>query len=354
MKNLFPYRRILITGGSGFIGSALIRRLEKYNSLKIFNFDKRSDSCRNFNFFDPTNYQHFSFNLNNNEQVNKAIQISDPDIIIHLAAESHVDRSIENPKNFIESNIVGTFNLLQSSTNFWRDLSFKRKSVFKFMHISTDEVFGSLGAKGKFDESSCYAPNSPYSASKASSDHLVRSWNRTYRLPTIITNCSNNYGPYQFPEKFIPLIILKALNGEKIPIYGKGNNIRDWLHVDDHIEALIKLTKKGKSGEQYCIGAMNEITNLQIAEKICSIMDDLKPRDFKYCELIKFVEDRPGHDERYSIEPQKIMSEVSWSPQIDFDFGLRETISWYINNLDWCTKELKKFNYSGERLGLIK
>jgi len=354
MKNLFPYRRILITGGSGFIGSALIRRLEKYNSLKIFNFDKRSDSCRNFNFFDPTNYQHFSFNLNNNEQVNKAIQISDPDIIIHLAAESHVDRSIENPKNFIESNIVGTFNLLQSSTNFWRDLSFKRKSVFKFMHISTDEVFGSLGAKGKFDESSCYAPNSPYSASKASSDHLVRSWNRTYRLPTIITNCSNNYGPYQFPEKFIPLIILKALNGEKIPIYGKGNNIRDWLHVDDHIEALIKLTKKGKSGEQYCIGAMNEITNLQIAEKICSIMDDLKPRDFKYCELIKFVEDRPGHDERYSIEPQKIMSEVSWSPQIDFDFGLRETISWYINNSDWCIKELKKFNYSGERLGLIK
>tara|TARA_B100000989_G_C19516212_1_gene461770 strand:- start:966 stop:2030 length:1065 start_codon:yes stop_codon:yes gene_type:complete len=354
MNNYFQNKRLLITGGSGFIGSALIRRLNQENNLRIFNFDKKSDSSKIVNHFDKKNTKNLCFNLNNQDEVNKAIQISDPEIIIHLAAESHVDRSIEAPQNFIESNIVGTFNLLQSATNFWRDLSIKRKTVFKFVHISTDEVFGSLGKKGKFNESSCYAPNSPYSASKAASDHLVRSWNRTYSLPTIITNCSNNYGPYQFPEKLIPLVTLKALNEKKIPVYGRGNNIRDWLHVNDHVEAIIQLIIKGKTGEQYCIGGNNEKTNLQIVEKICSIMDELKPTNFKYQELIEFVEDRPGHDERYSINANKIISEVGWSPKVDFDCGLKETIVWYINNSEWCISELKRLNYSCERLGLIK
>ena len=336
MKNLFPYRRILITGGSGFIGSALIRRLEKYNSLKIFNFDKRSDSCRNFNFFDPTNYQHFSFNLNNNEQVNKAIQISDPDIIIHLAAESHVDRSIENPKNFIESNIVGTFNLLQSSTNFWRDLSFKRKSVFKFMHISTDEVFGSLGAKGKFDESSCYAPNSPYSASKASSDHLVRSWNRTYRLPTIITNCSNNYGPYQFPEKLLPLFINNIINNCPLPVYGDGNYTRDWLYVKDHAYAIDILFHSNKIGHTYNIGGFNEWKNIDLVKELCAQMDKKLNKEKNSSEsLIEFVKDRPGHDLRYAIDASKINKDLNWKPSVDFKKGLSLTIDWYLNNKNW-------------------
>ncbi len=354
MHNLLPYKRILITGGSGFIGSALIRKLTQAQKLMIFNLDKRLDSSENLSFFDQKAYQHLFCNLNNQDEVYNAIKISDPEIIIHLAAESHVDRSIVNPRNFIESNIVGTFNLLQASTNFWRNLSLKRKSIFKFIHISTDEVYGSLGEKGEFNENSSYAPNSPYSASKAGSDHLVRSWNKTYGLPTLITNCSNNYGPFQFPEKLIPLVILKALDGKKIPIYGKGKNIRDWLHVDDHVDAIIKLSIKGKSGEQYCIGGNNEQTNLEIVEKICSTMEYLKPRNFKYSELIEFVEDRPGHDKRYAIDPKKIISQIGWSPKVDFDIGLRETISWYINNTEWCLKELKRVNYHGERIGLIK
>ena len=348
--------KIFVTGGAGFIGSAFIRYLLSNYDNKILNYDKLSYAGNLNSLASISNNKNYSFikgDICNKSHLSKSIINFKPDLVVHFAAETHVDRSINNPEEFINTNIIGTYNLLDECLKYWNK-NFVKENTFRFHHISTDEVYGDLKKNEFFSEYTPYDPSSPYSASKASSDHLVRSWFRTFGLPITITNCSNNYGPYQYPEKLIPLMILNAIENKPLPIYGDGSQIRDWLHVDDHIEALIKLTKKGKSGEQYCIGAMNEITNLQIAEKICSIMDDLKPRDFKYCELIKFVEDRPGHDERYSIEPQKIMSEVSWSPQIDFDFGLRETISWYINNLDWCTKELKKFNYSGERLGLIK
>jgi dTDP-D-glucose 4,6-dehydratase len=270
---------------------------------------------------------------------------------MHLAAESHVDRSIVSPGHFIESNILGTFNLLESCRKFFDSLSIEKKSKFIFHHISTDEVFGSLGEKGRFSESTPYDPRSPYSASKASSDHLVRSWYHTYGLPVIITNCSNNFGPWQFPEKLIPLVTLKAIQKEPIPLYGDGSNIRDWLFVEDHVDALLLAALKGKVGETYCIGGYGEKSNKEIVLKICEILDNEIPNQSPHNQLIKYVLDRPGHDKRYAIDPSKIENELGWEPKYGLEKGLRKTVLWYLKNYDWCQNIFKKGNYRLERLG---
>ena len=276
----------------------------------------------------------------NAEATNNAVRKADPDLIMHLAAESHVDRSIEGPKAFIESNIVGTFNLLQSCLSHYRS-SFDNKKIFRFHHVSTDEVFGSLGNDGSFNEGTPYAPRSPYSSSKAASDHLVRAWNETYKLPTVITNCSNNFGPYQFPEKLIPVAILKLMKGEKVPIYGDGENIRDWLFVEDHVNALLQVAEKGRISETYCIGGHGEMTNKKIINEICKIMDKIYIDNAPHSKLIYFVEDRPGHDRRYAIDPYKIKEELGWKVENPFSKNLAYTVKWYLENIDWSEKVLK-------------
>ena len=353
MKN---YKNILITGGAGFIGGALIRKLLKDSESNIFNIDKMgyaSDlSSINSIITSKASHKLFPINLVNRESVDTILNETNPDLIIHLAAESHVDRSIDNPSNFVESNILGTFNLLESTRNYWNKLDTSKKELFRFHHVSTDEVFGTLGKTGFFKESSNYSPRSPYSASKACSDHLVRSWYHTYGLPIVITNCSNNYGPYQFPEKLIPLTILKALNGQNIPLYGDGSNVRDWLYVDDHVDAIIHAVKFAKTGETYCIGGKATKTNFEVIEEICIILDKLRPKQFKHNTLIKLVPDRPGHDERYAIDITKIKTNLNWSPKYSFKSGLKKTVTWYLNNLNWCNKVLNKSGYRGNRIGL--
>ena len=346
-------KNILVTGGAGFIGGALIRKILIDSSVKIFNLDKIgyasdltsinkviANSSHNIN----TKYEHLKVDLANEEQTNNAIKYAKPDIIFHLAAESHVDRSIDSPKQFIGSNINGTFNLLEASRKYWEDLENNKKNIFKFIHISTDEVFGSLCEGGKFNENSRYSPNSPYSASKASSDHLVNSWNHTYNLPTIITNCTNNFGPWQYPEKLIPVIINNALNEKIIPIYGDGKNIRDWLYVEDHINAIILVSQKGIIGNSYCIGAEEEKTNLELAHAICKILDEEKPSNYPHKNLIEFVEDRKGHDKRYAIDPSKIKRELGWYPINSFEENIRSTVKWYIKNQLW-SKKVKEIVY---------
>ena len=342
MDNL---NRILVTGGAGFIGGTLIRRiLTNFNSI-IYNIDSLNyaSDLRSINNLENSKDRHYHININlkSIEDTKDAVQKADPDIIFHLAAESHVDRSIMEPKVFIESNITGTFNLLEASRSHWENLPDLRKRKFKFIHISTDEVFGSLKKNDLFNENSNYDPRSPYSASKAASDHLAKAWFNTYNLPTIITNCSNNFGPFQFPEKLIPLIILNALKGEQIPIYGNGENIRDWLYVEDHIDALLLVAQKGKAGERYCIGANNEKNNNFIAKEICYILEQYIPSKIPYSNLIKFVKDRPGHDKRYAIDSTKIKNELGWTPKINFNEGLKKTITWYINNKEWCKDIIK-------------
>ena len=336
------FNRILVTGGAGFIGGTLIKKLlTNFNSV-IYNIDNLNyaSDLRSINNIKNSIDRHLHINasLQNMEDTRKAVNEADPDIIFHLAAESHVDRSIIGPKAFIESNIVGTFNLLEASRALWEGFSDSRKRKFKFIHISTDEVFGSLNETDMFNENSNYDPRSPYSASKAASDHLAKAWFHTYNLPTIITNCSNNYGPFQFPEKLIPLVILKALKKEKIPIYGDGKNIRDWLFVEDHIDALLLVAQNGKVGETYCIGDNNEKDNNYIVEEICSILELYKPTKTPYSNLIEYVKDRPGHDKRYAIDASKIKNELGWSPKINLSEGLRKTIKWYIENIDWIEK----------------
>ncbi len=359
-EEYFKNKRILVTGGAGFIGSNLIRRLIKLENCKIFNLDKigyssDTDSFTNLKRLNSElfnkKYKFVKADLNDYSETKKAIEISNPDFIFHLAAESHVDRSIDSPKEFIQSNIIGTFNLLENALNHFRGMEKLRKNNFKFLHISTDEVFGSLGEKGFFDENSRYDPRSPYSATKASSDHLVRAWQHTYKLPTLITNCSNNFGPWQFPEKLIPLIINKALNEEQIPIYGNGKNIRDWLFVEDHIDALLTVIKKGDIGDTYCIGSNNEKTNIEIAELICLIIDKLIPLKYPRNTLIKFVTDRPGHDKRYAIDNSLIKSKLGWEANYDFYTSLEKTVLWYIDNKYWCQKIIKNSNYKFERIG---
>ena len=339
------FNRILVTGGAGFIGGSLIRRLLNNTNSIIFNIDNLNyaSDLISINNLKNAKGRHFHLNVNlqNIEKTQEAIKESNPDIIFHLAAESHVDRSILEPKIFIDSNIMGTFNLLEASRSHWENLSSERKENFKFIHISTDEVFGSLNESEKFNEDTKYDPRSPYSASKAASDHLAKAWFNTYKIPTIITNCSNNYGPFQFPEKLIPVIILKAIGGKKIPIYGDGKNIRDWLFIEDHIDALLLVAQKGKVGETYCIGDDNERNNNYIVEEICNILEKYIPRKTPYSSLVKFVKDRQGHDKRYAIDATKIKKELGWEPKVSLNDGLNKTVHWYINNKEWCKRMIK-------------
>ncbi len=341
------YKRVLITGGAGFIGGALIRELLIKTNAVIYNLDKMGYASdltsikHTLNSLKDTNknrHFHIKSDLNNLEAITQALVISNPDVIFHLAAESHVDRSINGPSQFINSNILGTFNLLEAVRSFWVNLTESRRNKFKLIHISTDEVFGSLSEKGKFNEGSPYQPRSPYSASKAASDHLVNAWHHTYGLPIIITNCSNNYGPWQYPEKLIPVIIKKAINQEKIPIYGDGLNIRDWLYVEDHVSALFKVLEKGTIGESYCIGGNNEITNIELAKYICKLLDKKLPISFSYINLIEFIEDRLGHDKRYAIDAEKMKNCLGWEPETTFERGIEITLNWYLENSYWLKK----------------
>lgn len=348
---------IIITGGAGFIGSALIRYIIKNTDHKVLNIDKLTYAGNLESLVEVDKHPNYAFrqiDICDAIAIEQSFHDFQPDLIMHLAAESHVDRSIAGPAEFINTNIVGTYTLLEASRKYWQGLKAYKKSHFRFHHISTDEVYGDLeGTTDLFTESTPYAPSSPYSASKASSDHLVRAWYRTYGLPIIITNCSNNYGPYHFPEKLIPLVILNALEGQALPIYGKGNQIRDWLYVEDHAKALYKVVTKGTIGETYNIGGHNEKQNIDVVKTICQILDELKPQanGQPYAELITFVKDRPGHDLRYAIDATKIKNDLGWTPEEDFDSGIRKTVEWYLNNLDWC-RRVQDGSYQRERLGV--
>ena len=348
-------KRVLVTGGAGFIGGALIRRLLLEKEYHIFNLDKlgyASDIKGILNTEgSASRHSFFKLDIKDKKSLDALFKKIDPDFVINFAAESHVDRSLDDPTNFIESNILGTFNLLECCRNHWDNLTSKRKSTFKFHHISTDEVYGSLGPEGEFDEKTRYDPRSPYSASKASSDHLVNSWHHSFGLPTLITNCSNNYGPYQFPEKLIPLTIIKALRGEKIPLYGDGSNKRDWLFVEDHVDAILLVAEKAKSGSNYCIGGFGEKSNKEVVMDICNLMDKYCPKSFPHSNLIQNVKDRPGHDQRYAINSKLIQRELGWKPRTDFNAGLNRTVVWYLKNIEWIDSVMKKSGYLGGRLG---
>ena len=331
-------KSILITGGAGFIGSAVVRQLINDTSYKVINVDKLTYAGNLQSLVsvsDSSRYVFEQVDICDADEVNRVFREHQPDAVMHLAAESHVDRSITGPADFIQTNIVGTYTLLEAARAHWNSLEGERKASFRFHHISTDEVYGSLGDEGFFTEETAYEPNSPYSASKASSDHLVRAWHHTYGMPVVTTNCSNNYGPYHFPEKLIPLVILNAVNGKPLPIYGKGDNIRDWLYVDDHARALRTVLETGKLGETYNIGGWNEKTNLEVVQAICTILDELHPQGAPHAQLITYVKDRPGHDKRYAIDASKIAKELGWKPQETFESGLRKTVAWYLENTDW-------------------
>ena len=358
-------KRCIVTGGAGFIGSALVRHLVR-EGARVLVVDKLTyagnlASLREAGL-DPASPQtlpcdgpiaFFQADICDTPAMDRAFSEFRPDTIFHLAAESHVDRSIDGPGEFVRTNVLGTASLLQAALKYWRSLpDGEARDSFRFQHISTDEVYGSLGDEGYFTEKTPYSPHSPYSASKASSDHLVRAWHDTYGLPTLITNCSNNYGPYHFPEKLIPLVILNALDGKPLPVYGTGANVRDWLHVDDHVAALCLVNEKGAPGETYNVGGHNERTNLEVVKAVCRALDELKPRadGSKHETLITFVADRPGHDLRYAIDPSKLVGELGWKPAHTFESGLRETVEWYLAN-EWWWGPIHAQKYSGERLG---
>ena len=331
--------KILVTGGAGFIGSALVRHLIQNTSHQVLNLDKLTYAGNLVSLKDVSGSERYSFDqadICDREALNRILSQFQPDAVMHLAAESHVDRSIDGPAAFVETNVVGTYTLLEACRAFWSGLEGTKRDAFRFHHISTDEVFGDLeGPDSLFTEDTPYAPSSPYSASKASSDHFVRAWGRTYGLPILITNCSNNYGPYHFPEKLIPLVIISALHGKPLPVYGNGQQVRDWLFVEDHARALLKVLEEGTVGETYNIGGHNERTNLEVVEAICALLDQLEPRGAPHSDLIAFVSDRPGHDLRYAIDASKIERELGWIPEETFESGLRKTVEWYLASKDW-------------------
>lgn len=349
--------KILVTGGAGFIGSAVIRHIIQNTNNQVLNIDKLTyagnlESLKEIDQY--PNYEFKQIDICDREQITAAIDAFQPNAIMHLAAESHVDRSIDGPAAFIQTNIVGTYTLLEAARKYWMGLDAEAQQNFRFHHISTDEVYGDLeGTTDLFTETTSYAPSSPYSASKASSDHLVRAWHRTYGLPVIVTNCSNNYGPYHFPEKLIPLVILNALDAKPLPVYGNGQQIRDWLFVEDHARALYKVVTEGVVGETYNIGGHNEKQNIEVVKTICKILDELKPQanGQTYESLITFVKDRPGHDLRYAIDATKIQNELGWTPTETFETGISKTVQWYLNNLDWCHR-VQDGSYQRERLGV--
>ncbi|MEO0983317.1 MAG: dTDP-glucose 4,6-dehydratase [Pseudomonadota bacterium] len=348
--------KIIVTGGAGFIGSALCRYLIGETDAHVVVVDKLTYAA-NLASLAPVagsgRYELVQKDICDHEAMTAVFDRVQPDRVLHLAAESHVDRSITGAKDFIETNIVGSFALLEAARGYWSGLPGGRADAFRFVHVSTDEVYGSLGADGLFSETTAYDPSSPYSASKAASDHLATAWHRTYGLPVVISNCSNNYGPYHFPEKLIPLMILNALDGKDLPVYGDGSNVRDWLFVDDHARALALIAEQGRPGEKYNIGGRNERTNLQVVEAICDTLDALRTPNTPRRDLITFVKDRPGHDQRYAIDASKIESELGWAAQETFETGLEKTIRWYLDNEAWW-RPLRDQVYGGERLGLAE
>jgi len=347
-------KRVLVTGGAGFIGSAVVRYLTGERGVAVLNVDKLT-YAGNLESLRPVsnlrNYRFTQADIVDRGAMDDIFGAFRPDGVMHLAAESHVDRSITGSKDFIETNIVGTFTLLEAARAYWSGLDTEAKAGFRFLHVSTDEVYGSLGSNGLFEETTPYDPSSPYSASKAASDHLAQAWMRTYGLPVVISNCSNNYGPFHFPEKLIPLVTLNALAGVPLPVYGKGDNIRDWLFVEDHARALWTILTTGRLGEKYNVGGRNERTNLAVVETICDVLDELRPAATPRRDLITFVADRPGHDHRYAIDASKLETELGWRAQEDFDSGIRRTVAWYLDS-EWWWKPLREGVYGGERLGL--
>ena len=350
--------KILVTGGAGFIGSALVRHLIESTQHTVVNLDKLTYASSLESLESVSRYPRYKLeraDIADANALERVFHDHQPDAVMHLAAESHVDRSIEGPAEFIRTNIVGTYRLLEASLAYFRRLPAERKAAFRFHHVSTDEVYGSLGATGYFTEETPYAPSSPYSASKAASDHLVRAWHHTYGLPMVMTNCSNNYGPHQFPEKLIPLMILNGIEGKPLPVYGKGQNVRDWLYVDDHVRALVLVLERGRLGEEYNVGGNSEKQNIEVVRELCALLDELQPQSKHrpHAKLVSYVQDRPGHDLRYAIDASKIRRELGWEPRETFATGLRKTVQWYLANREWC-EAVQSRGYRRERLGLVK
>ena len=348
--------RILVTGGAGFIGSALVRYLVSEIGAEVLNVDKLTyaGNLASLNSIESApNYRFLQADICDRAKMQEAFGTFRPDTVIHLAAESHVDRSISGAADFVQTNVVGTFTLLDAARHYWDGLDATRKSAFRFLHVSTDEVYGSLGDEGLFEETTPYDPSSPYSASKAASDHLAIAWHRTYGLPVVVSNCSNNYGPYHFPEKLIPLMILNTLEGKPLPVYGNGANVRDWLYVEDHARALFTIASRGRLGEKYNVGGRNERRNIDVVQRICAIFDGIYKDRAPHARLITHVTDRPGHDARYAIDASKLEAELGWKAQETFETGIEKTVHWYLENA-WWWKPLRENVYSGERLGVFK